>query len=201
MKKRSGIFLALAMGVVGTVGFASVDAVSMLKVSPTRVAVVDLSKVLSELEEGKKILADRRASDSKLRGTQMAMGEDLKDKQNSLNNVYKSGSPQYNKAFDEFLELQIRIKASGEIGQNMIIRNQVADMKVLYGKLVSEIEVLAKREGYDLVLQISNYDKIAAGTKAFNSMLVGRKALYTSDELDVTATIIAAMNAKFKSGQ
>ncbi len=202
MKKRSGLFLALAMGVVGSLGYTAVDATtSMLKAEPTRAAVIDMQKVLTGLEENKKIQATLNARISTLRKEVSVMQADAKDRKNSLENVYKQGTAQYDKAYDELTDLMYKIDSTGKIGQAKAVRYQLADVKVLYAKVISNVETLAKREGYDLVLQTANYDNLPSKGEAFNAMLGVRRVLYSVDSIDLTDAIISSMNAKFKSGQ
>lgn len=200
--------LGAAVIALGLVGATSVytraqGGAPQASAAPTRVALVDLERLmagLNELKERNKVAdATREGYFQELKKIQeeiKTMEIDLKD------NIPRDATQERMNKRADLLEkrqlLEFRTKRYDTLWDQqlgVIIRD-------LYGKTTRQIDAFAKREGFDLVLLDDRAIKLPdeAGMKDVNSLILNKRVLFASDALDITDRLVQVMNNEFAAG-
>ncbi len=199
MKKRFGIILAIAVGVVGAGSY--VAEANFMRAQPTKVAVVNVGEVMTSLAENKAVHARYQNSIDKLEVQRKGDQRKVNEMTKKMAKLYAPGSADYLRLEDERQAFVVTAKTKLQIAVSKADRYRFAEIRLLYINIVKNIESIAKAEGYDIVIQGANIKQMPINGKAFQAVTNNRTILYLSDKVNLTKTVIDAMNAKYKSGK
>lgn len=201
---RLAVAAVLAVGLVG--GFAwQASATSLSKrppANPTAVAVVNLPKILEELEERttrEETLAasgkGRQQQLDTLTGRIQVVEADLK--------ILKEGTAEYRDKLIELRELQVTLDARFKLLNQVMSFERGAVMGDLYSKINDAIKRVSERDGYDIVLLSDEEFKMPpeASQEDMNRAVLSRSVLYTHPSVDISDQVIRMMNNEYQAGR
>jgi len=167
-----------------------------------KIAIVNTARIFSEMQETKdlkqKIENDRKTLDA----TDHQKQEDLAARKQARD-LLKVDSPEFQARNQEYLKAAIEYRAWKELTQMEIDRSQKAQIKALFDKIESAVNELAAQRGLDLVLA-EQHPEIPPALDSITvdqlrAMIAGRNILFASQKADLSADVIALLDAKYKN--
>lgn len=166
------------------------------------IAIVNTARIFSEMQETRdlkqKIENDRKS----LEATDHQKQEDLNSKKQARD-LLKPDSPEFQARNQEYLKAAIDYRAWKELMQMEIDRTQKEQMKSLFEKIEAAVGEIAAKRGLDLVLaeQHPEFPPVmdAITTDQLRSIIAGRNVLFASQKADISADVIALLDAKYKN--
>jgi len=166
--------------------------------TPTlKVAVVDVSKVLTECQENLDREKAAREKERNIKAELTKMQSQAQDLREELENVLKPNSEEYQKQMLELYNKMALLEAYQK-GQEKIFASETqAWMETFYQKFLDEVKKIARTEGVSLVL---NKDEQPLRTPKLENLMTiirSRKVLYNSATLDLTARVIQNLDQAY----
>ncbi len=172
--------------------------------APTRVAIANPAKIFNELQETRDLQA-------KFNNDLSALNVQKKEKELKLNDTksardaVKPDSTTWVERNDELLRLAVDYEVWQRITQAELERQQKTQMKLIFDKITESIGQVATGKGIDLVIAEvrpdlpESLDQIQVND--LRARLVSRNVLFNAPGVDISNDVIAAMDAKYKSGK
>ncbi|MCA9296906.1 MAG: OmpH family outer membrane protein [Phycisphaerales bacterium] len=171
----------------------------LMQRTPSVVATVDLVTVFDSLtqataaDESIKAKAEELTRESEERAKTLALLEEELD-------LWDKRSPKYQEALERFTKASLEYRSFIRWGEDKLDFEKSLLLKDLYESITDAIEVLAEREGIDVVLVDDSVGEIITGTETDTMrQLSARRLMYRSDTVDITPQLIAMMNQKFSA--
>jgi len=162
---------------------------------PTRVAVVNVYKVFNEYQRSKDMNRELTRLRDELQGQRKQMSDRVEALIAEIKN-FKPDSKDYRERRRELMELQIKRKTHGQVGQEEIRQQMRIMTEEVYKEIISVVEAIAKETGYDLVLS-RGVDQ----TKREEVPILLRKVLYASESIDLTEPVLQRLDQNYKLRQ
>lgn len=168
-----------------------------------KIAVVNTARIFSEMQETKdlkqKIENDRKTLDAADQQKQQALAA-----KKQARDLLKVDSPEFQSRNEEYVKAAIEYRAWKELTQMEIDRSQKTQIKTLFEKIESAVNEIASQRGLDLVLA-EQHPEIppvldAITLDQLRAMIAGRNVLFASQKADISAEVIALLDAKYKAG-
>jgi Skp family chaperone for outer membrane proteins len=174
------------------------DAMLMQR-TPSVVATVDLVTVFESLtqataaDESIKAKAGELTRESEKRAQTLALLEDELE-------LWDKRSPKYQEALERFTKASLEYRSFIRWGEDKLDFEKSLLLKDLYESIADSIEVLAEREGIDVVLVDDSVGEILTGTETDTMrQLSARRLMYRNEAVDITPQLIAMMNQQFNA--
>ncbi|HMB96059.1 MAG TPA: OmpH family outer membrane protein [Tepidisphaeraceae bacterium] len=184
--------------------FALLFTTAALSAQTPKIAVANPAKIFNEIQETKDLQA-KLADDLKtLQATDHEKSTKVKDMQANRDTL-KPDSPQYNDINKQLMQATVEYEVWSRLQQADVQRQQKLQIKNLFEKITAATGDIAKQRGIDLVIAENkpefpdNIDQINADN--LRMLISQRNILYDSGTLDISNEVIAAMDAKYKSGK
>lgn len=195
MKKAQMLMLmTTVIGAVGFWSFRTTGAHSAPAPGDVKIAVVSVTKVLTECQAN----LDRRDYEKgildKIEADLKEMSAESDAIKEELQNALQPGTPEFMEKRKDWFMKQAELQALQEYQKEALTADKQAWTEVLYANLLVEIEAVARGQEITLVL---NKDESSSKTRNLTELLnliVSRKVLYNSPMLDITATVLERMN-------
>jgi len=194
MKHRIGVsviaLLALSVILLGANGG---------KGEPSRVAVCDVAKVVDDYARVKS-LQEELAAEEKLRVEDIRNRSDLIERLAKQMDDLKEGSDDRKKLEEKAWQQMFELEAYRKTEQGRLQRKSRKGLLACYEEIMSEIGRYAKANAIDVVLyktDLGEQLKQAQNTQELKALINSRRVLYNNSALDITATVIAQLNAKW----
>lgn len=203
--KRNGMWMALLVAVVATMGLAQWRAearrVAMMQSSPTVVACVDIQRVINGLDELKDREHDLENLGAELTSRVKAIDKKVADAKSAVE-MLPADSPERRTKQDELRRLLIDLEIEAKWSQQRIDEKRGEIYAQLFKKINDGAARLAKESGYDLVLSSDASAEVPPGgsEQAIRGMIVSRRVFYSSDTVDATNDLIQMLNNDHKMG-
>src|SRR5450432_3333252 len=169
-----------------------------------KIATANPAKIFTDLQETKDLQAKMVNDGKTLQATEMEKRQKLKDLQ-AQRDTLKEGSAQFNDINKQLMQASVDYEVWSKLEQNEIQREQKQQIRTLFEKITATTADVAKQRGIDLVIaeQRPDFpDSMDQITPDQLRLLISqRNVLYNSGALDISNDIIAAMDAKYKSGK
>ncbi len=164
-----------------------------------RVAVVDMEKVLDQLDERMDIEArirDKESQFNKQLENLQKEREDLAARQQMLN---EDGEDFARNA--QQLEMKnIQLRVMMEYRKTFLGRELLLEKVNLYRRISAAAEQIAKQQGFNVVLvKELPIDDPELGLQEQQASFRTRKVLWAADELDISRSVVTMMNNEFKN--
>ena len=195
--KTKVTILAVLLAVVMSlgIGFGSAIAKSKDQIEPPRVGIVSLRTVLEQCDKNaaanKKFEADGQRITRELKA--------LQDEATSLKAIIqtrKPGSEDYLEKTQEYMQKTAILESKDKFHQQeFAIKQQRWAEELLQEAIVVTGEV-AKSYGLDIVLAKEEFEFPVESSNELMLVIKTSKVIYYADKLEITADILAAMNAK-----
>ncbi|MEO1583418.1 MAG: OmpH family outer membrane protein [Planctomycetota bacterium] len=203
---RVGLLAGLVLGAAGIagVGVGLGAGVVQRMADPTAVAVVDIDRVSSELEEFnvrvESLAGKRDARVTELREISTRI-EEINVELGTLTDEEEDRAIQL--AIErQVLQSDLQTKQQAYQSEADLMQGRLT--RELYVKIVEATGRIAERDGYDLVVfddrSISIDDPQAASFAGSLATIKSKKVLYASDVVDLTPSVLALMNNEFAAG-
>lgn len=141
--------------------------------------------------------AQKQAQDGQQRVT--ALQEKRKD--------FRPGSAEYEKVTSELTRAAVEVQVASGVLQQDLIREQKRSTRTMVEKIVAAVDALSKEKGYGIVLmqvlppELSEEAYERMTPEQLNQLLSSRNVLYVAPESDITAEVVARLDAAYKSGK
>ena len=203
--KSNTHFVALTLGIALVAAIAATlgaGVAASRQAAPSAVAVVDIDRLSTDLEEFKipreQFIAKQNAWTEELKGLQArlaSLDEEL--------DLIPEGSTdaRINKIIQR-TTVESEIKTKGQLFQQASDLEQAKLFKRMYDKIADGAARIAQRDGIDLVLVDDRIFAIPATNRAAQSaMLESKKVLYASEPVDLTDELLTMLNNEFSAGK
>ncbi len=203
--KSNTRFVALTLGIALVAAIAATlgaGVAASRQAAPSAVAVVDIDRLSTDLEEFKipreQFIAKQNAWTEELKGLQArlaSLDEEL--------DLIPEGSTdaRINKIIQR-TTVESEIKTKGQLFQQASDLEQAKLFKRMYDKIADGAARIAQRDGIDLVLVDDRIFAIPATNRAVQSaMLESKKVLYASEPVDLTDELLTMLNNEFSAGK
>jgi Skp family chaperone for outer membrane proteins len=194
--------IGLLAGLVAASGFASS---AHAQAAGPKIAVINLRQVYTTIQE-------TQDSQHQLRGMQDALDlkvkrdqDDLKDMQAQIEAKYKPGTDQHEQAMADFDAKSLQFQQDEQSQKVKMVRSQAKQMFQAYGEISKVVADMAKAKGIDVVLVTVGQDLPTnamdiANPETLGNLIFGRNVVYVADKIDISADVIAKLDADYKAG-
>jgi Skp family chaperone for outer membrane proteins len=171
---------------------------------PARVAVVNMRRVFTEIQEAKDIQARIRQDEQRLNSEGKAKADEL-GKLKAEGGNFRSGSEQYEDWRTRYMRATIQNQAWAEMAKQEVdwrVKRQSRDM---YDKIAAAVSEYATANQLDLVLAdhqppVTDAELEKIPTDQIGAVMDRRRIIYASKYADISDAIIASLDAKYKAG-
>lgn len=168
----------------------------------SHVGVANTARIFADMQE----LKDLRQKMDQERKLLEGVDREKREKLNSLKaerGTLKPDTPQFQEKNAELLRAAIEYETWGKLNQADFQRLQKTQMKGLFDKIEAATAEVAKKKGLDLVLtdQRPDFpdDLDQLNVDQLRSLITARTVLYAGDKVDISADVLAALDAKYKA--
>lgn len=159
---------------------------------PPRTAVVDISDIFDQYEKKKVVEGNLKANVEKAEKEFEAMKKEI-DRIEAELKIVQEGSEEHRNLVVRRTDLQFKMRDFQKTTLNNLRSQELDALRVIRDEIVREIERYAKGRELDLVIE----KKIAAGNRGENP-INWPIVHFSRPEIDITAEIIAILNAQYK---
>jgi len=203
MKHTRLAIFGLVASLVATTAFSS-NALAQTP-APTHLAVVNLLNVYQKLQETADWQRRLTGLQQALQTQQKADQDTLQAKQAAIANLQvKPDSDQYKAAIADLDDKSLQIQLDEQTMKVKMAREANRQLKKTFDEMEAAIADIAKKNGYDLVLVASNPElptNYADQTDLDHlaQAIFSRNVAYVSDKIDISADVIANLDAAYKA--
>jgi Skp family chaperone for outer membrane proteins len=188
----------LVVGFVITViaisfGYRQGIAAGEKQITPSKVAVVDVTKVLQSSKKHKQWQEKMTTNEGQMKAEFEKAKKELEVLQANLN-LFKSGSKDYVDAMREFLDKKGLLEAKDKFYQEKINMEMQQWTESLYVQMLDITEKIAKKKGIDIVLAQEQLDLPSPSLRDFMLSIRTKKVLYCGTQLDITDEVLALLD-------
>ncbi len=201
-----GAVVATVLGAWAIAGVRAEAAAARQSAAPTSVAVVDVGKVLDQLEEKRSRLADLEEYGRNLEARVAEIEAELQGLIADLE-VLPKGTAQFVEKQDEAIRKEMALQGEREFAQFRFNERKQRTKLELFNKIVSAAGIYADREGYDMVLNDDRdmnvpADQVGQMTdQAFQAFVLSRRVIHATDAIDITDEVAQMMNNNYRAAQ
>lgn len=189
------LIVLLAVVISLSFGFGSVIAEGKKQIEPPRIGIASLRTVLEKCD--KNAAANRKFEAEGKRIT--AILEKLQDEAMALEEIVKTrkpGSEGYMNKMEELLVKRSLLDGKDKVYQQKFAMQQKEWAEELFEEVIMVTGEVAKSQGLDMVLAREEFEFPVESSNELMLMIKTSKVIYYADKLDITADILAAINAK-----
>lgn len=194
MKQIRVVMVLLALAAVGVFGYRAVDAEQNSSDGHFRMALVNVAKVMQQCQEklDRDELMRKRAEKFTARLEQLrAEAQALR---NELEQAVQPNTAEFRRLRQEWTD-KAALYESYQKGQREIISLETQQWAAnLYDHVLEEVAKVARQERISLVL---NLDDIEVQQRDMEMIILGRKVIYNTPGLDITARVLQQLDAVY----
>jgi Skp family chaperone for outer membrane proteins len=195
------LFPIVTAGVALAIGTLAVP--SAARAQEAKIAVCNPARVFGDMQETKDLKQSLENQRKQIEGEVQQRQQKVKDLQ-AARDLLKPDSPQYQKADQDFMQEAIQFDTWSKITQAQLQGQQKTQMKNLFDKIVQATTAVAQQKGLDLVFADQRPDLPEnlgqISVDQLRAILNGRNVLFSNDKVDITQSVIAELDAKYKAG-
>jgi Skp family chaperone for outer membrane proteins len=196
MKTSNIIITILLIAVIAmSFGFGNAIARGKVKLEPPKVGIISLRGILEKCDknvaENRKFAAEGKRITSQL--------EKLQEDTVALEAVIKTrkpGSSDYMDKMQQLIEKKAMLDAKDKFYQQKFALEQQQWAEKLFQEVVVITGEFAKSQGIDIVLAREEFEFPIESSNELMLTIKTGKVIYYADKLDITADVLAAVNAK-----
>ncbi|HEX3358230.1 MAG TPA: OmpH family outer membrane protein [Tepidisphaeraceae bacterium] len=169
-----------------------------------KIATVNAARVFNEIQETKDLKTKMENDQKTLQAQDLDKKTKVKDLQ-SARDALKADSPQYAKANQDLMQAAVDYEVWQRVQGANIQRDQKQQMLNIFNKITSAVGDVAAQKGLDLVIAEQkpdipeNIDQV--NVDQLRLLINQRNVLFSTPAVDISSDVIAAMDAKYKSGK
>lgn len=171
-----------------------------------KVVSANMQRIFSDAQERKDLEGKFKARGQEAQQAAQSGQQRLRDLQGKRDQ-FRPGSADYEKANDELSRAAAEVQVNAAVSQQSLIREQKRSTRQMVEKIVAAVGELAKEKGYSIVLMQmvppdlseEQFDRMTPDQ--LNQLLSSRNVMYVAPDVDVTAEVVARLDAAYKSGK
>lgn len=162
------------------------------------VAVIDVNRVLDELDESRARMSELEAYATEQAQRQQAMASELRALADEID-VLPDG-PEKRAKFEEAQRLRVRLRTEQEVTNALGLDRRALILSDLFGKIETAAEQYAQQEGFTIVLSSDQSARLREGMsyQQVDLFLSNRRVLYAADSVDISQQVAAMMNNAYR---
>lgn len=166
---------------------------------PVRAAVCDVHQAMTSYQRLKD-LRDRLDKEEKSFKEEGKRRADLVEQMLKQLGDLKKGTADYQKLDQETWDKMYQLRVYQEVEQNKLDRKRRDGLQACYEDLLSEISLYSQETGVDLVEYVSPVPlDTARNVQELESLINSRRVIFNSSRIDISDTMAARLNAKYKA--
>jgi Skp family chaperone for outer membrane proteins len=196
----------IAASVAGGVVYSTANSAPAPAPAPVSVALVDIAKLINELQEKKDRMNAAQATLEQLQLKLKEMGEQIAFKKKSLEPDGTIPATDYatrTRVIGEINELQAILKTRTEVYQHQLNVMKGDMYHQLYDKALAAINAVATRDGFDIVMvddRAVTLPELGSSTeREVLGLMDNKRVLFARDGLDITARLLTLMNTEYNA--
>lgn len=162
----------------------------------TRVAVVDLVKVFNDFDQTKAVnekmkeYRDKLAQEADRKMAEIKAEEDALEKMNPT-------SPDRQARMQKVKRMRLEYNVWESLEKDFVSDQYVAWVKKTYQAVTDGISDVARKQGVQLVLTQEQVDTTVSKPEVLLQQILNRKVVFADDSVDLSAEVLATLNATF----
>lgn len=200
--KRSwltGVLTGVAVG-VALLAFANTILAQGKGTPPTgRVACVNVVQVLNDYQRHKDLVEEMSAYQERLQAEEKQRRDRIDTLKAEIDRL-NPDDPTLVGRMREMLAQQIDYKNWGELAQMNMAREYGLWTVRIYKEMVAVVEQLAKRDGYDLVLYLGEFQAPTMDPDAIKEQVRDTHVLYANPAIELSQAVLDKLNADYRAG-
>ncbi len=195
--KWSGLVVVLAAVMVWMVATGDNQAQVSSSAGPARVGVVDLVEVFNEYKQTQ-VLTDKKKD--LLRELSMERDAKLKrlEQERMALQALNPNMPAYNTKKNEVRRMAVEAKIWEMVSQDDLDSDHRRWVKITYESIINEVEKVARKRGYDMVVTEDQVETDVDDTKLLIQQMINRKVVYSNSAYDITNEVLTNLNNAFE---
>ena len=195
--RKSVIWFVILM-VVGLVSVLYRMAYAQPETQPTRIAVVNIGKVLSECRENLDRENESEVRSQKIQAELKRLGQEVDAISKELQNAVKPDSEEYSKILQEYFNKRALHEAFQKGQAEVMAAESQAWLENLYHTALNEIQRVAYQRQISLVFYKDEIESKPKKLADMYGIIRNRKVLYSSPSLDISADVIKQMDLAYE---
>jgi Skp family chaperone for outer membrane proteins len=194
-----GIIWAVASQMNGAQPKAGAGGGTLLKAAAAggaRVAVVDLVKVFNEFEQTKAVNQKMQDYRNKLNQESDKKVQEIKTEEQALEN-FDPNAADYHTRSQKVKRMKLEYGVWESLEKDYVTESYMSWVKRTYKAVTDGIAEVAKKNGVQLVITQEQVDTSVSKPDVLLQQILNRKVVYSDDSLDMTAEVLATLNAAF----
>jgi Skp family chaperone for outer membrane proteins len=194
MKLGRVLFVGFIMIVLTlSIGYRQGIAAGEKQIAPSKVAIVDVSKVLQSSKKHKQWQEKMTQSEKQMKEEFDKSKVDLENVQKNME-LLKVGSKDYVDTMKEFLDKKALLESRDKFYQEKVNMEMLQWTEGLYMQMLSVAAKVAQKKGIDIILAQEQLDTPSPSLRDFMLNIRTKKVLYSSVQLDVTDEVLVALD-------
>ena len=183
---------------------AFADAPAGAQTTPAKVAIANPARIFGELKETQDLRKAMEAKGQQVQSQKFEKEQKIKDLQ-ARRDQLKSDSPGYADANKDLMQAAMEYQVWGQMTQAEVQSEQKRQLLAIFSRITNAVSEVATAKGIDLVITDQrpeipdNLDSV--NVDQLRGMINSRNVLYFKPQVDISADVVAAMNAKYEKGQ
>jgi len=192
----------IALLIAVTLAFASHTASAQMQ--PTKIALANPARIFQELKETGDLRKALEAKGEQLEKMKFEKQQKLKDLQAKRDQL-KSDSAGYADANRDLMQAAVDFEVWGRMTQAEVQGEQKRQLLNIFNRITNTISEVATQKGIDLVVTDQrpeipeNLDQV--NVDQLRALINSRNVLFFKPQIDISADVVAALNAKYEKGQ
>jgi len=193
MKLGRILFIVFAIAFLG-ISFCYLHGVAATdKIAPAKVAIVDVTKVLKNSKKHKQWQEKMTQDEEQMKAEFQKNQKELEALKANLD-LLKIGSKDYIDTMKDFLDKKSLLDAKDKFYQEKVNIEMQQWMEGLYTQMLDVTAKIAQKKGVDIVLAQEPLDFPSSSLQAFMTTLHTGKVLYYNTQIDITESVLAALD-------
>ncbi|MEL7474363.1 MAG: OmpH family outer membrane protein [Planctomycetota bacterium] len=194
----SALLVIALLGVVAAWSHARASAAAARQMaSPSVVALVDLERLINNLDQFKQMQSRIQPMVDQLQTELDTIVQDLQDLDSQYTITPETDNTQRTAIERDMRKLDAIAGQRKAINEQLISLRQGDELRMIYESVRASISTLAEREGYDLVIVDDRNIRVPernADAGTVQNVISRKRVLFASNEVDITDRLISLMN-------
>ncbi len=163
-----------------------------------KVACIDVVKIFNEYQRQKDLSDEMKNLQSKLEEENKSRRQKIDEFEAALGKI-DPNDPTYVARMRELLQMQIEYKNWVDLKQADMTREIALWSCRIYKEIIKLTEEVAKSQSYDLVFYRDEFECAANNPDQIREQIRGRKLLYANASVDISQTVLDALNSAYRA--
>ena len=203
MKQATRTFAAAAgVAFVAACAAALGAGVATKRAAPASIAVIDIDRVSSEMEEFKIPAQTFQSKQNAKREELLALQTRMQSLAEEIELIPESDADARIVKNTELVVLDSELKTKQQIFQTTVDRDRAILFKAMFDRIEAGAATLAARDGIDIMLIDDRVFTLAdENLAAQNAALESKKILFANEAVDLTDELLTMLNNEFSAGK